>query len=119
MQRSELLTKLDIGNSVAEFDKALDRYFVRTGPFLDFVADRYDIVSGDKGTGKSAIFRIISEQRADFDELKDIDLLPAFNIGGQPVSTNSRGPRFLPRASMCRSGRRMSSRWSATTCSPH
>jgi len=85
MQRSELLTKLDIGNSVAEFDKALDRYFVRTGPFLDFVADRYDIVSGDKGTGKSAIFRIISEQRGDFDELKDIDLLPAFNIGGQPV----------------------------------
>jgi len=85
MQRAELLTRLDIGNSVAEFDRSLDRYFVRTGPFLDFVADRYDIVSGDKGTGKSAIFRIITEKRSDFAELRDVDLLPAFNLEGAPV----------------------------------
>ena len=85
MQRSDLLQHLDIGNSVAEFDKALERYFIKTGPFLDFVADRYDIVSGDKGTGKSAIFRFVTENRSDFEELREVELLPAFNLAGQPV----------------------------------
>lgn len=85
MQRAELLQKLDIGNSVAEFDSALERYFVETALFRDFVADRYDIVSGDKGTGKTAIFRFVTEHRRDYEELRDIELLPAFNIAGQPV----------------------------------
>ncbi len=85
MERAELLRKLDIGNSVAEFDRALERYFVKTTPFLDFVADRYDIVSGDKGTGKSAIFLFVTGNRGDFEELRDTELLPAFNIAGQPV----------------------------------
>jgi hypothetical protein len=84
VQRAELLQKLDIGNSVAEFD-ALERYFVETALFRDFVAARYDIVSGDKGTGKTAIFRFITEHRRDYEELRDIELLPAFNIVGQPV----------------------------------
>jgi hypothetical protein len=85
MQRAELLQKLDIGNSVAEFDRALERYFVETALFRDFVADRYDIVSGDKGTGKTAIFRFVTEHRRDYEGLRDIELLPAFNIVGQPV----------------------------------
>ncbi len=85
MQRADLLQKLDIGNSVAEFDRALERYFVETALFRDFVADRYDIVSGDKGTGKTAIFRFVTEHRRDYDELHDIDLLPAFNVSGQAV----------------------------------
>jgi Cdc6-like AAA superfamily ATPase len=76
LQRADLLQKLDIGNSVAEFDRALERYFVETALFRDFVADRYDIVSGDKGTGKTAIFRFVTEHRRDYDELHDIDLLP-------------------------------------------
>jgi hypothetical protein len=85
LERAELLRSLDIGKSVAEADLDLDRYFVRTSAFLDFVADRYDIVSGDKGTGKSAIFRIVTERRRDFEELRDTELLPAFNVAGQPV----------------------------------
>jgi hypothetical protein len=85
VQRSELLAQLDIGNSVAEFDRALERYFVKTAPFLDFVGDRYDTVSGDKGTGKTAIFLFVTEHREDFEDLRDVELLPAFNIAGQPV----------------------------------
>ncbi|MGH3031457.1 MAG: hypothetical protein ACRDNE_11995, partial [Gaiellaceae bacterium] len=85
MQRAQLLQGLDIGNSVAEFDKSLERYFLQTALFRDFVADRYDIVSGDKGTGKTAIFRFITEHRRTFDELRDIEVLPAFNIVGEPV----------------------------------
>lgn len=85
MQRAQLLQALDIGNSVAEFDPALERYFVETALFRQFVADRYDIVSGDKGTGKTAIFRFVTERRRNYDQLRDIELLPAFNIAGQPV----------------------------------
>jgi len=85
MERTELLRNLRIGNSVAEFDSALERYFVKTAAFLDFVNDRYDIVSGDKGTGKTAIFRFVTENRRQFEGLRDIELLPAFNVAGQPV----------------------------------
>jgi hypothetical protein len=85
VQRADLLQHLDIGNSVAEFDKALERYFVQTASFLDFVGDRYDTISGDKGTGKTAIFLFVTENRQQFDELRDVELLPAFNIAGQPV----------------------------------
>jgi hypothetical protein len=85
MKRAELLQRLEIGKSVAEFDRDLERYFVATADFSDFVAERYEIVAGDKGTGKSAIFRFLSEHRRDFEELRNVEVLPAFNIAGVPV----------------------------------
>jgi hypothetical protein len=56
------LQKLDIGSSVAEFDTQLQLYFLETQIYCDFVNDRYDIVSGDKGTGKTAIYRIVRDR---------------------------------------------------------
>jgi hypothetical protein len=58
----ELLRKLDLGAPVAEFDEALENYFVETDTFRALVDDRADIVAGDKGTGKTAIYRILQKR---------------------------------------------------------
>lgn len=81
----EVLRKLDLGNSVAEFDSALQRYFVETETFRLMVTDQADIIAGDKGTGKTALFRILHERYASIPDLDGVEVLPAFNIQGNPV----------------------------------
>lgn len=58
MEVKSLLRDLELGSSVAEFDQALDRYFVETEAFRALALDRADIISGEKGTGKSALYRV-------------------------------------------------------------
>lgn len=47
-----LLRLLDLGKSVAEFDNDLERYFIETNVFLEFINDRVDVVAGDKARAK-------------------------------------------------------------------
>ena len=51
----EILQKLDLGSSVAEYDAALERYFVETSTFRSLIRDEGDVIAGDKGTGKTAL----------------------------------------------------------------
>ena len=60
----ELLQGLKLGNSVAEFDAQLESYFLETQPFRELVSGNMDIIAGDKGTGKTAIFRILHKRYA-------------------------------------------------------
>ncbi len=85
MQVRDLLSILDIGSSVAEFDKELHNYFVETEIYRDFINDKYDIVSGDKGSGKTAIFRIVKERYRAIPEIEDVELIAGFNDTGNPV----------------------------------
>ncbi len=55
MKVKELLQALQLGNSVAEFDKDLDSYFIETETFRALTRGEKDIVAGDKGTGKTAL----------------------------------------------------------------
>ena len=80
-----LLTKLNLGTSVAEFDEDLENYVVETNVFREFVKDRVDIIAGDKGTGKTAIYRFINKKHQDIEELKDVLIIPAFNPSGSPI----------------------------------
>jgi ABC-type amino acid transport substrate-binding protein len=81
----ELLPKLDLGASVAEFDDALEKYFVETDTFRALVDDRVDIVAGDKGTGKTAIYRILQKRFGKLAKLQNVEVVPAFNPTGNPV----------------------------------
>ena len=81
----ELLKDLELGNSVAEFDDQLESYFVETQPFRELVRDRKDIVAGDKGTGKTAIFKVLHKRYHLIPELKNVIVLPAFNTIGNPI----------------------------------
>lgn len=81
----ELLTKLDLGSSVAEFDEDLLTYFVETHTFKQLIQDKFDIIAGDKGTGKTAIFRILQDNQDHYRELDGINIVQAFNPQGSPI----------------------------------
>src|SRR6056297_576699 len=85
MTMKDLLAVLNLGNSVAEFDDALESYFVETEPFRALVEGRVDVVAGDKGTGKTAIFRILERRYRQLPELEDTEVITAFNLTGNPV----------------------------------
>lgn len=85
MKTLEVLRKLDLGNSVAEFDEALDQYFVDTEPFNAVVENRADVIAGDKGTGKTAIFRTLRRRYRQIEMMKGIEVLAAFNPSGNPI----------------------------------
>jgi len=69
----------------AEFDDALERYFVETEAFSALIEDRVDVVAGDKGTGKTAIYKVIEKRYRQLDQLADVEIVRAFNPSGNPV----------------------------------
>jgi hypothetical protein len=85
MQKSEILSTLSLGNSVAEYDDSLERYFVETATFEAVIRDQGDIIAGDKGTGKTALFRILEQRYTSIPELAKVELIAAFNPTGSPV----------------------------------
>lgn len=80
-----LLSRIRVGASVAEFDQSLADYFVRTSTFEALIGDTKDTVAGDKGTGKTALFKIILQQYEDFRELADVQIIAGFNASGEPA----------------------------------
>ena len=85
MEVKELLADLDLGSSVAEHDAALEKYFVETETLESLINDRVDVIAGDKGTGKSALYRILNQRRNTLPELADVEVVSAFNPTGTPV----------------------------------
>ena len=85
MQIHEIIRTLDLGNSVAEFDADLERFFVETEPFRALVEGRSDIIAGDKGTGKTALYKILQKRYGAIPELKNVEVVTAFNPSGNPV----------------------------------
>lgn len=85
MEMRELLRQLDLGKSVAEYDEALERYFVETEPFRALIENRADVIAGDKGTGKTAMYRILRKRYAHIPELSSVEVVAAFNPSGNPV----------------------------------
>lgn len=85
MKVLDILHAMDIGSSVAEFDTHLQQYFLKTHIYTDFVRSSFDIVAGDKGTGKSAIYRVVKDRNRDIPELKNIELISGFNDAGNPI----------------------------------
>jgi hypothetical protein len=85
MEMKELLNQLEVGSAVAEFDNELERYFVETPTFRALVEDKVDVIAGDKGTSKTALFKILSKRRTQFRELDKVEIVPGFNPIGNPV----------------------------------
>ena len=80
-----MLQELDLGSAVAEYDQLLKQHFVETSVFRKVVEDRVDVVAGDKGTGKTAIFLILSERYTSYPALNEVEVVPAFNPAGTPI----------------------------------
>lgn len=85
MRVAEILKELNLGKSVAESDSRLDSYFVDTHTFNALYTGQRDIVAGDKGTGKTALYRILIERHRVIEELKGTEIVTAFNLSGSPI----------------------------------
>jgi len=85
MKAVDLLRSLNLGKSVAEFDEGLDRYFVDTETFRKLTLDEADIIAGDKGTGKTALYRTLCIRYTQIPELKKTEIVAGFNPQGSPI----------------------------------
>lgn len=85
MRVSEILNDLNLGKSVAESDRRLDSYFIDTHTFNVLTKGQRDIVAGDKGTGKTALYRILMARHRQLEHLRTTEIVTAFNISGSPV----------------------------------
>lgn len=73
MQRLELLKQLSFGTQVAEDEVAsLQEYFVRTDQWVRIARGDVDIIRGEKGAGKSALYLLLNKNK---DELFDQNVL--------------------------------------------
>src|SRR5687767_1196989 len=84
MQQSDILEVLEsasAGAEVAEHELELPRVFIDDIEiYRRLLNDEVDVITGGKGTGKSAIYRMITETRV-FD---DLHVLAASNPTGSP-----------------------------------
>jgi len=85
MNIREALQKLDFGNSVAEYDKGLQNYFLITQAYTAFINDDADLIAGDKGTGKTAIFQQVRRNSVNEPAMSDIGIVTGFNLAGEPL----------------------------------
>lgn len=84
MNKSDVLRKLNLGNSVAEYDKNLSNYFVNTSYVDTFLENTHDIIKGVKGAGKTAMFLALYNNPRKYESLQDVILIQAINIKGDP-----------------------------------
>lgn len=81
----DIVKDLNAGNSVAENDRLLECVKVETPIFHDIMKNKYDIVSGRKGAGKTAIFKMIEMRKDDLLQEKNIVVLTGVNSNGEPI----------------------------------
>jgi len=85
MNVKEVLRQLNLGNSVAEEDRDLENYFVETETFRALIADEGDVIFGDKGTGKTALYKILTRRYRSIPALDKVEVVTAFNPTGDSV----------------------------------
>jgi len=79
------LQLLRLGQSVAEFDDSLEKYFIENQAYRSLINGSADFVAGDKGTGKTAVYRILQKRYSATPELKGVEVIAGFNPIGNPV----------------------------------
>ena len=84
MNKADILSNLVLGNGVAEQDENLFKYYITTNNTKDFVNDRYDIVRGSKGAGKSAMLIAVQRNQKLFPSLDGVKLIRVSSIRGNP-----------------------------------
>src|SRR6266851_2135653 len=85
MNRLDLLKQMSFGSQVAEDEvSALASYFVETNQWARIANGEIDIIRGEKGAGKSAIYSLLMTKSGDFFD-RGILLVAAENPRGATV----------------------------------
>lgn len=85
MDQRQILTVMEsvqLGYDAAENEPDLQQVFVTdTATYRKLVSDEVDVIIGGKGSGKSAMYRMITETELH----AELDVIPAVNPTGSPV----------------------------------
>lgn len=84
MESLEKLRGLKIGNTIAELDEELNSNYISSTTFFDFIDDRYDLIRGAKGTGKTALLLYVCANKNQFIALSDVLIIKANEHSGDP-----------------------------------
>jgi hypothetical protein len=85
MNRLDLLKQLSFGARVAEEETAeLASYFVETDQWTRMARGEIDVVRGEKGSGKSAIYSLLMNRHEEFRK-RQVVLIAAERPRGTPV----------------------------------
>lgn len=90
-----LINQLDFGSSTAEKDTLLQTARIETSVFHDVINDRVDLILGTKGSGKTALFKILTNYLRDdfYKDGRTIILNGADEPAGDPIFLGFK-PRF-------------------------
>lgn len=84
MKKIDVLQNINLGNSIAEYDDNISQYYINTSSTLDLINDRYDIIRGVKGSGKTAMLVAICDNQCDYSQLDGKKLVKAIQLKGDP-----------------------------------
>ena len=85
MLKRDILKQLDLGNSVAELDQGLSNYFLITDTFDRLIRPNMDLITGEKGTGKTAIYQYLQQCKSSRPELNKVQVIAGINPSGEPI----------------------------------
>lgn len=85
MKANEVLEGIRLGVGVAENEAELERYFVRTPTFWEVVTDDVHVILGGKGSGKTAIAKILTSRTLDIEEVRDVRVINAFSTNANKL----------------------------------
>jgi|SRR3989344_3766631 len=80
--KKDIIEKLTFGQRVAEDEPSLEDYFVETPLWKKILRGEVDIVYGSKGSGKSAIFHLLTSAKCTPD---NVFIIPAENPRGTSI----------------------------------
>ncbi|MFC1958547.1 hypothetical protein ACFLV6_01315 [Chloroflexota bacterium] len=81
-EAQHLLETIDIGKVSADRDTNLNEWFVNTPAFGRVISDDISLVLGDKGTGKTAIYRYLVENQGFIEGIEEYIIVPTSDIQG-------------------------------------
>ena len=84
MKKISILEHINLGNAIAEYDTNIGHYYIDTAYVYDLVNDRYDIIKGVKGSGKTAMLVALCENQSIYHQLDNKVLIKAIQINGDP-----------------------------------
>ncbi|MFD1703608.1 P-loop ATPase, Sll1717 family [Methylopila henanensis] len=85
MNKLEVLQDISFGNQIAEEERdVLRSYFVETNTWRKILRNEIDIIYGPKGSGKSALYLLVQDNKEYLTKNKII-LVPAENVRGDPA----------------------------------
>lgn len=83
--KPRILDRISLGSGIAEQDDLLNACRIETRQFHQLLRDEVDLIPGTKGSGKSAMYRLLENRAQDVYKEVRVVLIGGVDIKGEPV----------------------------------